>query len=152
MRHPDDERSGKYYTLKVRLAATADDYEPNESLKEAAEVSPGKIKGSINPSKDIDYYKFPTSKKGTAEITLNNPTLELQTQLVFFNQNRELIGTANAKQKGVAKVSGEFEVEADKDYFVAAFSSEYRGKYGIQNPGEESSNKSYTLEIKIVEK
>ncbi len=143
---PDNERSGKYYSLKVKLASVSDEYEPNESLTEAADISFGEIKGTINPAGDLDCYKIHTKKGGTVKITFVNPTLNLKPALSFYNQNREEIGDVDRQNQGAAKVSGKFIAQPNQDYYIDVCSGEFNAE-----PDNESSTKFYKLKVEMVE-
>ncbi len=142
---PDNERSGKYYELEVKLASVSDEYEPNESLTEAAKISFGKIEGTINPAKDVDCYKIQAEKESRIKVTFDNPTLNLTPHFIFYNQNREKIGSVDGQEKGAAKVSGEFDAKADNEYYIKVFS----GKWG-DDPNDESSTKYYKLKVETI--
>jgi hypothetical protein len=142
---PDGERSGEYYDLEVKLASVSDDYEPNESLVEAAEIPLGETKGTINPAGDVDCYKVHLSRGGTVKVTLVNPTLNLAPRLRFFNQNREEIGVSEDCQRGAAQASGQFIAQPNQDYYIDVCS----GWYG--DPDQESSTEFYTLKVELIE-
>ncbi len=143
---PDEERSGEYYSLEVKLASVSDEYEPNESLTEAAAISLGEIKGTINPAKDVDCYKIHITEGGTVKVTFVNPTLNLTPHFYYFNQNREEIGD-KAGERGAAQVSGQIITQPNQDYYIMVYS----GRWGWSDPDEETSTESYTLKIEMVE-
>ncbi len=141
--------SSKYYTLKIELAGVGDKYEPNESLTEATTVSPGKIKGTINPKNDKDVYKVRFSRSGTVKVTFHNPTLNLQPCLHFYDQNRQQFGQTSRVQAGAAKTGGKFNVQPNQDYYVKVCTSS-SGNCACRGSGG-NSEKPYTLEIRMVE-
>ncbi len=138
---PDDARSGKYYSLEVKLASVSDKYEPNDSLTEPAKISLGEVKATINPAGDVDCFKVQITEAGKVKVTLSNPTLNLRPHLVFYNQNREEISDVRS-DKGAAQATGEFTAEAGKHYFIKVYS-------GWGGPDEETSTKFYTLKIEM---
>lgn len=55
--------------------SASDQYEPNDTLKEAVSVSfPGKINGTIHRQEDVDYYSFTLDNGAKLSLTLTPPS------------------------------------------------------------------------------
>ena len=140
----DKERSGKFYTLEIRLADIGDKFEPNDNFKNAVQIKTGQTRANINPARDVDFYKFSAPKKGVLKISLVNPTLNLTPAFVIYNHNREKIKGFLGRAKGAAQLDGSVAIEKGKTYYLQVFSG---GNYGqVDN---ESAQDMYTLKLEM---
>jgi rRNA processing protein Gar1 len=149
----DKERSGEYYTMEVKIVTVSDKYEPNEDLLHPAIIKlDSTIKGTIDPTRDVDVYKFHISsnKKELIDIKLFNPTQNLALNFIVYNQNKEEIGWVSSK-RGAAEAKRQLTAEPNQDYYIVLYSSTYGigGKYSLESRDKKRSGEYYTLNLKL---
>lgn len=78
-----------------------DDYEPNNTFEDAASVSLGTIRATINPEDDEDYYRLNLGGSDSLMLAyqLTVPSV-LMPEITFYSSPEELLGRSRAENEG----------------------------------------------------
>lgn len=78
-----------------------DDYEPNDTFEDAASVSLGTIRATINPEDDEDYYKLNIGGSDSLMLIcqLTVPSV-LMAEITFYDSSQKLLGRGRAENEG----------------------------------------------------
>ncbi len=136
---------------KVTTPGVGDRFEPNNYIFNPTTIEENStIKATINPAGDIDFYKiyrpFSSNQMQQVRVTLLNQAKNLELQLIFYDQNREEIATAGARERGTTQVIGRFIAQPNVNYYIAVFSGEKAARGYID---KENSPEFYTLKVEI---
>ncbi len=155
----DEIKSTKPYFLEVRKATLKDGilidkHEPNDDLLQPTSLELNtSVKGTIEPLRDVDYYKFhlASNKKEEIEINITNQAKNIAPNIIVYDGNREELGWRGT-EKGAASVGAKLVAQPNRDYFIAVFSGTFgiNAEYALENRHKERSDKYYSLEVKLV--
>lgn len=112
-----------------------DSYEPNNTIDQAALVSLGSIKATIEPSDDEDYYKVVLSGSDQVNVSysLSVPSV-LMPEITFYNSSQTFLDTKRADTSGQS-LSGTITAPAG-DFYIRVRAFDYS-----------TSDTSYTLTV-----
>lgn len=82
-------------------AVYPDDYEPNDTFEEAASVSLGTIRATINPEDDEDYYRLNLGGSDSLMLTyqLTVPSV-LMAEITFYSSPEKYLDRNRAENEG----------------------------------------------------
>lgn len=131
--------SGVFLLLTVcGLPILTDSYEPNNSFSQAAAISPGTIKATIEPDNDEDYYKLSLSSADSFQLNygLEVPSI-ITAEVSLFSSSQSLMDYVRADTAGQS-LAGHINISSG-DYYVRIRSVDFS-----------SSDSDYTLSISVL--
>jgi hypothetical protein len=126
-----------------------DDFESNDQIFKAKQIQLGTpIKATIDPPGDRDFYKVKIPKSsgsGVVSVLVENPSENLNIQMLFYNEQEDFIQSASADQRGAPEVVGGFKVSPNRTYYMVVFSGRNRYHPSLDEIDNQYSTEPYTL-------
>jgi hypothetical protein len=87
--------------ISCEVPIYSDDYEPNDAFEDAASVSLGTIRATINPEDDEDYYKLNIGGSDSLMLIyqLTVPSV-LMAEITFYDPSQLRLGWSRAEKEG----------------------------------------------------
>ena len=139
-------KSAGEYQLNISPMKVYDQFEPNDNIQRAKDISVEKpIAGHVMDGADADYYRIKTSSKNsTVIVSINNPSSTLRPQLALFNGDKHKFWGNNGYYWTPGQdLEHSFEAKADSVYYLAVSGYKSTGPYQLkvsENSKGQSSN------------
>ncbi|USG65469.1 pre-peptidase C-terminal domain-containing protein [Brevibacillus ruminantium] len=130
----------EYYRIRADFFSNnemaLDPYEPNNSIKEAYELTPGKITANLHRIDDVDFYAVTLDKASTIVVNLTDIPEGMDLDLILYDsQQKRLASSEKAKN-----MDEEIVYNGDPGtYYIKVFASRTSG----------FKNHAYQLEVKV---
>lgn len=112
------------YLVKASMGKRFDQYEPNQNLLDATEVTLDKvIEANIMDGNDADYYRFRATDTGKLKIAFENRSTAIAPQMNLYNSNKSFLTHIFDGSNG-ANIELQYDVEQNRDYYLLVM--EYR--------------------------